>query len=74
MHTYITDGTTYTVGFLMVTKSNGVQSFVPLFDVTTLTDAAIGVNALNGGNVNALQTINITREYTEGISPQPASN
>jgi hypothetical protein len=71
MHTYITDGQTYTVGFLMVQKSNGTQSFVPLIDVGTLTDATIAVNALNGGDANALQRIAITKEYTEGVTPQP---
>jgi hypothetical protein len=72
MHTYITNGEVYTVGFLMVQKSSGVQSFVPLFDVGSMRDAAIAVSALNGGGPTL--AIKVLKEYTEGISPQPASN
>jgi hypothetical protein len=70
MHTYITNGTIYTIGFLMVQSTNGVQRFIPLFDVGSRTDCAIAVNALNGGNADALRSLNILKEYTEGISPQ----
>lgn len=73
MHTYVTDGTTYTVGFLMIQKTTGVHNFVPLFDVVGRTDAVIAVNALNGGDAKGLRQVNIIKEYIEGVSPQPAA-
>jgi hypothetical protein len=67
MHTYIGGPDTYVIGFLMVQKTNGTQSFVPLFEVGSRLDAVIAVNVLNGGGPT--QTPTIIKEYTEGVSP-----
>jgi hypothetical protein len=68
MHTYIGGPDTYVIGFLMVQKTNGTQSFVPLFEVGSLIDARVAVSTLNGAG--PIQQITILREFTEGIQPQ----
>ena len=67
MHTYIGGPDIYIVGFLMVQKTNGTESFVPLFEVGTRTDAWVAVSVLNGGG--PVQAITVLKEYTEGVSP-----
>jgi hypothetical protein len=57
----------WAVGYFVTLKTNGTQTFIPLFDVLTRTDAAVAVAALNGGG--PIQGVNIEREYSEGIAP-----
>lgn len=68
MHTYIGGPDTYVIGFLMTQKTNGTQSFVPLFEVGSLVDARVAVATLNGAG--PIQTVTILREFTEGAQPQ----
>lgn len=68
MHTYIGGPDTYIIGFLMTQKTNGTQSFVPLFEVGSIIDARVAVATLNGAG--PIQQIKIIREFTEGAQPQ----
>jgi hypothetical protein len=68
MHTYIGGPDTYIIGFLMVQKTNGTQSFVPLFEVGSLIDARVSVATLNGAG--PIQSVTVLREFTEGAQPQ----
>jgi hypothetical protein len=73
MHTYVryvdveTGKDVWTVGYFVVLKTNGTQSFVPMFDVASTVDARVAVTTLNGSG--PVQTINIVKEYTEGVTP-----
>jgi hypothetical protein len=72
MHTYVKykrDGMdVWTIGYFVVLKTNGTQSFVPMFDVGSAVDARVAVTTLNGSG--PVQTVNMTKEYEEGITPQ----
>jgi hypothetical protein len=61
-HTYVKHDTTYVVGHFVVRKPDGVQDFVPLFDVASAQAAIRLVGALNG-NGASLAGIAITKEY-----------
>jgi hypothetical protein len=58
----------WAVGYFVTLKSNGTQTFIPLFDVGTQTEAAVAVCALNGGG--PVQSIKVIREYA-GVTPAP---
>jgi hypothetical protein len=61
-HTYVRRAADrYVIGRLQKIRPDGVETFVPMFDVGSRTDAVVAVNTLNGGDPS--QSVGIIKEH-----------